>query len=73
MRNLNENLHSSELQHANKGRILGVPLLNQKTQSITMYVEPSEGEEGTSLFQLIGGPGNVKRVRVTYLDELPHN
>lgn len=60
-----------ELQKANKGKILGVPLLHQNTQSITMSVEPDEGEENKSLFHRIGGPGNVKKIRVSYLDELP--
>lgn len=61
----------AELQKANKGTILGVPLLNRQTQSIQMYVEPAEGQDSAFLLQRVGSRGDTKRVKVTYLDELP--
>lgn len=60
-----------ELQKANKGTILGVPLLDKKTRSIDMTVEPAENEDIVSLFQRIRSPGSKIKVRVTYLDDLP--
>lgn len=69
-RNFLEEVYS-ELEIANKGTVLGVPMLDRKTRTIEMTVEPAEKEEVKSLFKRIGNPGSVIKVRVTYLDESP--
>ena len=61
----------SELQKANIGTLLGVPLLNRRTKNLNMSVEPAEGEDDQFLLQRIGIPGAERMIRVSYLDELP--
>jgi len=60
-----------ELQKANVGTLLGVPLINRRTKSVDMSIEPAEGEDSETLLRRIGVPGTQIMVRVSYLDELP--
>ena len=60
-----------ELQKANFGTLLGVPLLNVENHQIIMSIEPSKDEKTEDLFISIGKPGTPIVVEVTYLDELP--
>jgi len=61
----------SELEIANKGTVLGVPLVNKKKRSIEMMVEPAQDENVKSLYKRVGSTGSTIKIRVDYLDNLP--
>ena len=69
-RNFFEDVYA-QLQKANFGTLLGVPLLNPQTKMMNMSAEPAENESTDSMLQRIGRPGASRMVRVRYLDELP--
>lgn len=70
MRNLLEKVYG-ELRKANLGTMLGVPLLDPKTNRIVFSSELAEGEQPEDLLKKVGEIGTVRKLRVRYLNEVP--
>lgn len=63
----------AELEKANKGTLLGVPVLQRKTNSVHLEIETKPGESIEDLQSKLGGLGERVLIKVNYLDDLPEN
>lgn len=62
-----------ELQKANKGTLLGIPVLERKTNKVHLEMETRPGENIEDLQKKIGELGERLMVAVEYLDDIPEN
>ncbi|MDG7041562.1 MAG: hypothetical protein JRN22_00725 [Nitrososphaerota archaeon] len=63
----------AQLKKANKGMLLGVPVLQRETNKIHLEMEVRPGENIEDLQGAIGKVGQSMLVEVKYLDDLPEN
>lgn len=63
----------AELEKANKGTLLGVPVLQRKTNSVHLEMETKSGENIEDLQRKLGELGERILIEVHYLDDLPEN
>ena len=61
----------TELEKANVGTLLGVPILNIQTRQMSITIEPTSDGRFNDWFMQFGKPGIQVLVEVSYLDELP--
>lgn len=61
------------LEKANKGTLLGVPVLERKTNRVHMEMETKPGENIEDLQRKLGELGERILIEVNYLDDLPEN
>lgn len=62
-----------KLQKANRGTLLGIPVLERKTNSVHLEMEARPGENIEDLQRKMGELGERLLVEVNYLDDLPEN
>jgi len=62
-----------ELQKANKGTLLGVPVLERKTNKVHLEMEPGLEENIEDLQKKIGMLGERLMVAVEYISDVPEN
>lgn len=60
-----------ELSKANKGTLLGVPLLHHETRRVHLEMELRQGENVEDQINAIGAIGKRLLISVDYLDDLP--
>jgi hypothetical protein len=60
-----------ELQIANAGTLVGVPLLDKETKVFTTYIEVLPGDDSEAARRLLRKGSNYL-VKIEYLDEFPH-
>lgn len=63
----------AKLQKANRGTLLGIPVLERKTNSVHLEMETRPGENIEDLQRKMGELGERLMVEVNYLDDLPEN
>jgi len=63
----------TELADANKGTLLGVPLINRDTRKMQLEVEVADDKIVEELIGSVGIIGETLIFTVTYLDELPND
>jgi hypothetical protein len=60
-----------ELEKANKGNLLGPPILHKKTGKVDMTLEADTEEEGAMLLKFLPSIGERSIIRVKYLEDIP--
>jgi hypothetical protein len=60
-----------ELEKANKGHLLGPPIVHKETGKVDMSVECDTEEEGEMLLKFLPDMGERAIIRVKYLDDIP--
>jgi len=63
----------AKLQKANRGTLLGIPVLERKTNRVHLEMETRPGENIEDLQRKMGELGERLMVEVNYLDDLPEN
>jgi len=63
----------TKLQKANRGTLLGIPVLERKTNRVHLEMEARPGENIEDLQRKMGELGERLMVEVNYLDDLPEN